>query len=452
MEKIFHKIEELTNEFKQLQPLSIENKQRLDKKFRLEFNFNSNHLEGNTLTYGETELLLMFDDTMGNHTMREYEEMKAHDVAYKIIEEYAKEKERPLTEQNIKYLNEKILVRPFWKDAITQDGQNTRREIKIGSYKEFPNSVRLQNGEMFNYASPIDTPIKMAELIEWYRKVEHELHPIILAAELHYRFVCIHPFDDGNGRISRLLVNYVMLKNNLPPIIIKSKDKINYLRALNQADVGSGEDKLNPFIIYIANQLIWSLEISIKAAKGENIEEEDDFDKEISLLSKQSKRLGNEEIKVKRSPEIVKETVNNTIQKLLENFDLKSKKVSTFFHESDFYFNINNSDVNYNAIADIEVHFLYEIAKNEKFNNIRFVYHFKGFKDGGLNPFDEGIYFLVKFNEWNFSICYPKNNEEIEKKYLYDQIISDTEISDISKDISNELLAKIKRNIKEIKD
>jgi Fic family protein len=88
-------------------------------------------------------LLLLFDDTKGNHTLREYEEMKAHDVAWQLVEEWAKDAERPLTEQNIKNLNEVILVRPFWKEAITSDGQATRRQIKVGDYKAHPNSVRL---------------------------------------------------------------------------------------------------------------------------------------------------------------------------------------------------------------------------------------------------------------------------------------------------------------------
>lgn len=178
-------------------------------------------------------------------------------------------------------MNEIILVRPFWKDAITPDGQKTRRLIKVGDYKEFPNSVRLSNGELFEYASVTDTPILMGELIQWYRAEEqkNELHPVELAAMLHYKLVRIHPFDDGNGRISRLLMNYVLLKNNLPPVIIKSADKRNYISSLNSADTGD----INSFIKYIAQQLVWSLELSIKAAKGESIEEADDFEKEISI-------------------------------------------------------------------------------------------------------------------------------------------------------------------------
>ena len=95
MQTELQQVDDLLIELNNLRPLKPELQQKLEKKFRLEFSYNSNHLEGNTLTYGETELLLLFDDTRGNHTLREYEEMKAHDVAYKLITDLAKDFERP---------------------------------------------------------------------------------------------------------------------------------------------------------------------------------------------------------------------------------------------------------------------------------------------------------------------------------------------------------------------
>lgn len=328
MQNRLDNIDQLVAELNALQPMSPENKQRLDKKFRLEFNYNSNHLEGNTLTYGETQLLLLFDDTKGNHTLREYEEMKAHDVALKLIKDWAVDKERPLTEGNIKNLNEIILVRPFWKEAITPDGQKSRRLIKVGEYKEHPNSVLLQNGEMFEYASPMETPILMGELIDWYRAEENGLHPVTLAAMFHYKFVRIHPFDDGNGRVSRLLMNYVLYKFDLPPVIIKSKEKEAYLRALRRADIGDYE----AFIAYIAEQLQWSLEVAIKAAKGESIEEVDDLDKEIALWKQQAslKKVTTSH----RDDNEVYEIYSKGVRELFEEFESKHKQFYDLFRKS----------------------------------------------------------------------------------------------------------------------
>ncbi len=281
LSKIYNQVDSLLQQLNEWKPFKKEDEERLWKKFRLEWNYNSNHIEGNTLTYGQTELLLIFDKTTGDHEMREYEEMKAHDVAIKLIQEYAKDSSRDLTEADVRELNKVILVRPYWGNAQTPDGQPTKKEIIPGEYKKQPNSVRLQNGEMFHYTSPEETPAKMAELMAWYRKAEteKELHPLYLAARIHYDFVRIHPFDDCNGRTSRLLMNYVLLRHGFPPVIIKSADKKNYLNALNKADVGDFE----AFVEYVGGQLVWSMNTAIKAAGGESIEEVDDIDKEISI-------------------------------------------------------------------------------------------------------------------------------------------------------------------------
>lgn len=343
--KELNRISELDRIFKQLQPIKPESKLALDKKFRLEFNYNSNHLEGNTLTYGETEQLLIFDIVpKGDHSFREAEEMKGSDVAYKLIIDWANEQDRPLSEQQIKNLNQVLLVRPFWKEAITPDGQPTRRLIKVGDYKEFPNSVQLQNGEIFRYASPIDTPILMADLIKWFREEEEkkELHPAVLAALFHYKFVCIHPFDDGNGRISRLLMNYVLIRNGFPPVVIKSADKSNYLRALNRADTGD----LDAFVAYILNQLSWSLELCIKAANGESLDEPGDLDKKIKVLKQKlnpnadSERLAS----IKKSREVVKNLFEESLKILLVQLNGKLEQLDSLFKNTYVYLYVDSQN------------------------------------------------------------------------------------------------------------
>ena len=117
-------IQKLKAEWDSLQPLSKENEDRLWKKLRLEWDYHSNHIEGNTLTYGETELLIIFGETRGSHTFREYEEMKGHDVAIRHIRELVKEA-RPLSEADVRGLNQLLLKEPFWKSAVTADGGTT---------------------------------------------------------------------------------------------------------------------------------------------------------------------------------------------------------------------------------------------------------------------------------------------------------------------------------------
>ena len=91
-------IESLYNEWRLLQPMKNEDQIRLDQKFMLEFNYNSNHLEGNTLTYGQTEFLLMFGTVVDNASMKDLEDMKASNVALQKVKVEAEDRERPLTE------------------------------------------------------------------------------------------------------------------------------------------------------------------------------------------------------------------------------------------------------------------------------------------------------------------------------------------------------------------
>lgn len=315
-------------------PMKAEYEKRLKKKLRLEFNYNSNHIEGNTLTYGQTQLLLFFDKSSGDVPVSDIEEMKGHDIALSQIEEMAKDKERPLTELFIKELNKLILVKPFWKDAISYDGNPTRKKIEIGQYKTSPNSVRLRNGEIHEYASPEETPALMNDLLNWYNENKERLHPVQLAAEFHYKFVCIHPFDDGNGRVARLIMNYILLKNNYPPVVIKSDDKESYLTSLQKADTGD----IISLIEYIEKQSVWSLELSIKAANGEDIEELGDIEKEIELLRKDKLT----KTKIYKTPKVAYELINHINDDLWMPIVKVLNKFDDFFAESSDENYLNN--------------------------------------------------------------------------------------------------------------
>jgi Fic family protein len=122
VESFLAQLDSLKSSWLSVQPLSPQNEQRLKRKLRLEWNYNSNHIEGNTLTYGETELLLIQGQTVGGHAIREYEEMKAHDVAVEYLGQLARE-ERVIGETDIRDLNKIILKEPFWKEAEDVRGQ-----------------------------------------------------------------------------------------------------------------------------------------------------------------------------------------------------------------------------------------------------------------------------------------------------------------------------------------
>ncbi len=443
-------IHRLLQEYRALLPMGDDARKVLENKFRMEFNYNSNHIEGNTLTYRETELLLLFESTIGEHTIREYDEMQAHDVAFRMVKTWANDPTRELTEQDIKELNKVILVKPFWKEAITPDGQPTRRLIKVGDYKEQPNSVRLANGEIFEYTSPIDTPIEMEKMVSWYRKEQVSMDPLIIAALLHYRFVRIHPFGDGNGRISRLLMNYVLLRKGYPPVVIKSKDKSNYLLALRQADVGD----LDRFVEYIALQMVWSLELAIKAAKGENIDEPDDLDKRIELAVRALNKPN--VITQAKSSETSLLAVNTVFLPLVEFVEHKLEKILPLFisWERIVQFNLGGNPYEVNGrTADIsglrnwiDEQMLTRI--NEGLFNITYHFRLSGFKKL-VNPQHVDMKFEVLFNEFDFFISTDQHNPGgYGRRFVYGHAPEEGEIESLGKVLIEKVLDEIDKGQK----
>lgn len=228
-------------QWKSMQPLSEMDTLRLQNKFMLDFNYNSNHIEGNTLTYGQTEVLLLLGNVMGNAPMRDFEEMKAHNLCLNLMIDEAISG-RPLTEAFIRQLHKVMLREDYEVPVKSPSGVITSYTVHAGIYKTRPNSVKTPSGTMFYYATPEETPALVSDLVQWYNEAaaSNEFSPIELAAIFHYRYIRIHPFEDGNGRIARLLVNYILKQHNWPMMVVKTKNKVSYLNALAQADANVG--------------------------------------------------------------------------------------------------------------------------------------------------------------------------------------------------------------------
>ena len=225
-----------------LQPLSDRDRDRLSRKFTVEFNYNSNHIEGNTLTYGQTELLLLFGKVVGEAEMKDLEEMKASNVGLLMMKEQSSLKNTPLTQTFIRQLHKTLLREDYNVYRTLPDGTVTSYVIHAGTYKTRPNSVITRYGDRFDYAAPEETEALMSDLVDWYNDAEAtgDFNPIELAALFHYRYIRIHPFEDGNGRIARLLVNYILSRHDYPMVVVRSRKKKDYLEALHQADLVAG--------------------------------------------------------------------------------------------------------------------------------------------------------------------------------------------------------------------
>ncbi|MCM1041764.1 MAG: Fic family protein [Bacteroides sp.] len=237
------KLEQLYKRWRSLFPLEDRKRFLLSQRFSVDYNFNSNHLEGNTLTYGQTELLLIFGKVMGEGDLKDYADMKASLVGMLMMQEQAELKEQPLTQHFIRQLHKVLLREDYTVYRDLPGGKQTGYTIHAGRYKTRPNSVMTRYGDRFEYASPEETPSLMADLVDWYNEAERSgrYTPVELAALFHYRYIRIHPFEDGNGRMARLLVNYILFRHDWPMVVVRVRNKQEYLEALHQSDVEVGD-------------------------------------------------------------------------------------------------------------------------------------------------------------------------------------------------------------------
>ncbi len=235
-------LEEIYGKWLSLQPLTEYEQRMLSIRFTVEYNYNSNHLEGNTLTYGQTELLLLFGTVSGEGHLKDFNDMKASEVSVRMMREEAVNKQEPLTQNFIRTLHRTLLREDYTQYHSLPNGVQTSYVIHAGQYKTRPNSVITRYGDRFEYASPEETPALMTDLVDWYNEEERRggLSPVELAALFHYRYIRIHPFEDGNGRIARLMVNYILSRHGWPMIVVRSRKKQEYLEAQHKTDLVVG--------------------------------------------------------------------------------------------------------------------------------------------------------------------------------------------------------------------
>jgi Fic family protein len=427
------KAEQLKTELDSLRPFDAEREARVWQKLRLDWNYHSNKLEGNSYTYGETRMLLYSGNTAGGKPQRDSEEISGHNEAINFILEVIRDK-NPLSEILIRHLHQMILVKPHYADAKTFDGSPTKKLIKVGEYKTEPNHVETETGETFRFAEPIDTPAQMEELVGWFReKIQSsETNPIFLAAEFHYKFVRIHPFDDGNGRMARLLMNFILMQYGYPPVIIRNEDKSNYIAALTQSDFGI----LRPFLDYIAANLVQSLEMMIKGVKGEDIEEPEDLDKALVLLEREIRGIG-KKVEIALNKEVQVELLDKSLIPLGNALIESGRKFDKFYLDHHFYVHINNTP----AEGEFDNALYYAKKKiaesSQPCSDLKIQYLYRAFNQDGLGSFDYTSAIYVAFEVTKYIVVSEENiygqyiRNVIRYDKLYSEQLSEKEIEEL---------------------
>ncbi|MBE9078524.1 Fic family protein [Romeria aff. gracilis LEGE 07310] len=204
-------------------PLSPTALTELKQRYDVQFTYNSNAIEGNTLTQSETELVLSKGITIGGKTLIEHLEVIGHKEAIDYIETLA-QSETQIGEWEIRQIHSLVMRRISPMEA----GRYRQLDVKAaGTEHVYPPHYQLSE--------------LMAEFTQWLAASSENLHPIEYAAEAHYRLVSIHPFRDGNGRTGRLLMNLLLLRAGFPIVVISNQQRVAYIEALVYAQQSNSD-------------------------------------------------------------------------------------------------------------------------------------------------------------------------------------------------------------------
>ena len=213
----FVEVDNLKKELDSKRPIPKETLKSLKESINLEWTYNSNGIEGNTLTLRETQVVLE-GITVGGKTITEHLEAINHEKAILYLDDLVKDKQ-PITEWNIKNIHHLIL-----KGIDNENAGRYRKEnVTIKGATHIPPDF-------------VKVPELMEKLILNY-ETWNKYHPIIQAALLHGELVKIHPFIDGNGRTSRLIMNLDLMNHRYNPVIIKKENRLEYYEVLDKAHI-----------------------------------------------------------------------------------------------------------------------------------------------------------------------------------------------------------------------
>lgn len=417
-----HRIESLRKTIESKGKLSDEALRKIEYKFRLECNYNSNKIEGGTLTKPETRSVMIGNITVEGKPLKDIREMKGHDEAMKDILSIGKGEKR-ISEKRIKDIHRQIIV-----------PEMPEEEKEIGVWKQSGNHIINYRGEKFEFTPPGEVPEAIHDLLNWLNagldmvngNKKDAPNPVLLAFEFHTKYLTIHPFADGNGRTARLLTNLVLVSLGYPPFwVTEGGEKDAYNRYL--ADVqayGGSPDLLYAFLGDLVER---SLQLTLDAIEGREIEDVDDWAKKLRLLK--SSLPSEDALKVARTKEstdvVFRQSIKTTIATIME----KLQVYDDLFLTKKMWFSVGNGSFPFQGLDDLDI----IMANNNYHTNetLGYSYQLDGYKKELDNPFSIGCKVIWKMAAYQYA-CYIEGvNKGDQYPKRYDEFYSSNEIGDI---------------------
>ncbi|MEW5872634.1 MAG: Fic family protein [Chloroflexota bacterium] len=241
--RLLTRLEQKKAQLDALRPLPAAALARLKEQLTIEWIYNSNAIEGSTLTLRETQLILETGLTIGGKSLREHFEVLNHKDAIEYVESLSGQ-DAPLSAFHVRQIHKLVLSRIDDENA----GQYRRTQVRIAGAQHVP-------------PESWEIPQQMQAWETWLQQAESELHPVALAALAHHKLVAIHPFIDGNGRTARLVMNLVLFRFGYPPTVIQRVNRRQYYQVLMQAD----NHRPAPLVNFVGKAVERSLALYLEA-------------------------------------------------------------------------------------------------------------------------------------------------------------------------------------------
>lgn len=424
-------------------------KKKINYKFQLDWNYYSNTMEGNTLTMDETRSVMIGNLTISGKPIGDVLEMNGHNEVIGEILRIGKGEVR-ISEARIREIHKGIMHE-----------EDEAKKKKIGAWKTEPNYIYNYKNERFDFALPAEVPARMHDLLNKtnasidaiVQNKKDAPHPIDVALQFHLDYIIIHPFYDGNGRTARIFTNLLLISFGYPPFWVKTNERSIYNQYIGDIQGYGGNPDL--FFEFAADMILRSQQLVLDAIEGKEIEEEDDFMKEIQLLKQKVENL-----ELPKSPQLVynifnlvKDKVWKELTKTLVHFnelftDSKTVHYVNGFDESFPITTRNNFESPFNYTVSTEPtklkifgHDIYD-TEIEKIEFAQTKFGLKGSERGDNFSITLTVSFVVK----SYSLKLNINNtviHQVEKQYN-DVLVSD-ETDKMNKELKDFMLSEIKK-------
>ncbi|MBL7739281.1 MAG: Fic family protein [Chitinophagaceae bacterium] len=425
--------------------LSADVKKKINYKFRLDWNYYSNSMEGNTLTMDETRSVMVGNLTVGGKPIKDVLEMKGHDEVITEIMRIGKGEVR-LSEARIREIHKGIMHE-----------EDEEKKKKIGVWKTEPNYIYNYKNERFDFVLPAEVPARIHDLLN---KTNSDIdaieqnkkdapHPIDVALQFHLDYVIIHPFYDGNGRTARILTNLLLISFGYPPFWVKTNERNIYNQYIGDIQGYGGNPDL--FFDFAADQILRSQNLVLDAITGKEISELDDLDKELALLRAELK--GEHVLKTKANSENIAEAMEENIIPLFMMLEEKCEGLKEFFFDTGRRIGFEIEGESGQRIVGskdskwehLKTNWLQNQikAQGKKLRHIQYNYELKGFKKTvSANSFWLSV--EVWFNDYNYTLQ-ANPNRSYPIQVPYGEKFSAAELQGLVTPMLKEIIEGIKR-------